>query len=182
MRLTLCLLLLGAAAASAQDGTPDLNQRLREAAGQTDTLVLSVLAQHDGEFVYDLPGELDTRAFLFNRTGAFIVRAPDVDRVLVVVEPFGPPASSGASEVPSLHTGLEGPNTIVLTPDAPIAEFRLRPYGLSDFDGSPDVSIATYHRVRILACADPEGGCRRWARVKPRSGRGDLYLIIVDGP
>ena len=184
MRLILCLALFGAAAASAQ-GDPagaDLNRQLREAASQTDTLVLSVTEQ-EGRFVYDLPGEMDVRAFLFNQTGAFIVRAPDADRVLVVVEPSGLPATSATSEVPQIYTGLVGPNTALLTPEAPIAEFRLREYGPSDFNGDPDGPIATYHRVRILACADGRGGaCQTWTRVAPRSGGGDLYLIIVDGP
>lgn len=182
MRLTLCLLLVGASAVSAQDAS-DLNQRLRDAASQTDTLVLSVTEQEGGGVVYDLSGEGGTRAFVFHTTGAFIVRAPDADRVLVVVEPFGLPATSTASEVPQLYTGLAGPNVAVLTPDAPIAEFRLREVGLSDFSGDPDAPIATYHRVRVLACTDSQGpACRTWTSARPRSGGGDLYVIVVDGP
>lgn len=179
MRLTLCLLLCGATAASAQ--SDEFNQRLREAAGQTDTLVLTV-SERGGGFEYDLPGETDTRAFLFNETGAFIVRAPGAGRVLVVVEPFGPPATSTATEVPQLHTGLAGPNVAVLTPDAPIAEFRLREDQVSAFRGVSEGPIATYHRVRILACADGQGeACETWTRARPRSGGGDLYLVVVDG-
>lgn len=179
MRLTLCLLLCGATAASAQ--SDEFNQRLHEAASQMDTLVLSV-SEHGEGFVYDLPGETDTRAFLFNETGAFIVRAPGAGRVVVVVEPFGPPASSTATEVPQLHTGLAGPNVAVLTPSAPIAEFRLREDQVSGFSGDPAAPIATYHRVRILACTGGQGeACETWTRVRPRSGGGDLYLIVVDG-
>lgn len=183
MRLTLCLLLLGATAASAQNETsPEFKQRLRDAAGQTDTLVLSITEREDGRFVYDLPGEPDTRAFVLHDTGAFIVRAPGVDRALVVVEPYGPRATSIASEAPQLHTGLTGPNVAVLTPNAPIAEFRLREVRAEDFTNFQEGPITTYHRVRVLACADGQGeSCQTWVSAAPASGTGPLYLIIVDG-
>jgi hypothetical protein len=181
MRFFLCFLVLGTAAAA--QPAQEFNQRLRDAANRSDTLVLSIYDEGDGRFVYDLPGETDTRAIVFN-TGAFIVRAPDVGRALVIVEPFGGESSSVATDLPQIHTGLLGPNTALLTPHAPIAEFRLRYTRLSEYLGGPDAPpIETYHRVRVLACADGQGeDCQTWTAAEPRSGRGDLYLIVVDAP
>ena len=126
----------------------------RIAAATSDFHVITV-RRDGGRFVYDVDG-FDEDVIAFPESGFLVVRAPDLGRVLFVLEPE--------------TTDGRYPTTAALTQAAPAA--LIRSY-LTRFDGPG-------RRVRALVCASGSGDdCTTWTEAQPLSGGDGLRVHVV---
>ena len=136
---------------------------LRMEADAAGLAVLSI-GERDGDLVYDLDGRDESRLTTWSNPlpgFGLVLRAPDIGRAMVLVEPYhGVPGAA--------------PNAVLLGPERPAAMLQ------------PEIGLqlVTEHRVRVYVCGQTSGQdmCLRWDDVPPRSGGDGLILTVVQGP